>query len=178
MKKLTIQLRRIKLYLIVGGIFLYILLTIPIYSALVFEYENKGKLLAYLPINSDDKFDILYTHSIHLSPVLESYSVRENKIVQNRLEYQDFAIGMPADAEGNEQFIQEDGKYIISNMNRVFDTIDLRVGQVISNHTIIHAEKKIPFSTFVKKGTWIRIKVRHISIWEILKGGNIDEHQR
>jgi hypothetical protein len=174
MKKLTINLRLIKLYLI-GGIILCILFNTPIYSALVFEYENKGKLLAYLPINKDENFDILYTHSIHLTPVLESYSISGNKIVQNRLEYEEFAIGMPADAEGNEHFIQEDGKYIISNMNRVFDTIDLRVGQVISNHTIIHAEKKIPFSTFVKKGTWIRIKVRHISMWEILKGGNILE---
>ena len=45
-------------------------------------------------------FDIRYTHSVHKTPVQESYYVSESgEIVQYELAYENFAIGMPSNAE-------------------------------------------------------------------------------
>ena len=60
----------------------------PFKSALVFEYQNSGRVLAYLPIAKGEIFQMKYTHSIHLSDVIESYSVtkdRSNQVICNDL---------------------------------------------------------------------------------------------
>ncbi|MDQ0243858.1 hypothetical protein J2S09_001403 [Bacillus fengqiuensis] len=149
---------------------------IPLQYALVFEYENTGKLLAYMKMDQGRDFQIKYTHSIHLSDVLETYEIdRKGIVTQKQLEYEDFAIGMPSDAQGNEKFIEKDGRYIIADMNRTFEYVDLRIGQIVANHTLLYKKKEIPFSSFIKEGTWIRIDYRRISLWEVLKGVSVFE---
>ena len=53
-----------------------------------------------------------YIHSIHLSDVVESYTVTKgNEIKQIELMYEDFAIGMPENAAAGETFEHRNGKY-------------------------------------------------------------------
>ncbi|HWO96774.1 MAG TPA: DUF1850 domain-containing protein [Bacillus sp. (in: firmicutes)] len=160
----------------VSVIGLFFLLFIPLQYTLVFEYENTGKLLAYMKMDQGREFQIKYTHSIHLSDVLETYEIdRKGTVTQKQLEYEDFAIGMPSDAQGNEKFIEKDGRYIITDMNRTFQYVDLRIGQIVANHTLLYNKKEVPFSSFIKEGTWIRIDYRRISLWEASKGVNVLE---
>lgn len=162
----------IVLLLVIGVLFL------PVQKVLVFEYENTGKVLGYMSIGEEVPFAVKYTHSIHLSDVVETYELNQRgQIVQRQLEYEDFAIGMPSDAVGNETFVEKDGRYMIENMNRAFDYVDLRIGQVVANHTLIYRKHQIPLSSFVKEGTWIRIDYHLISLWEMLKGVNILEQR-
>ncbi len=168
MKKIWIAL----LSVMIGAVF------VPIQRVLVFEYENTGKVLGYMEIGEEMTFAVKYTHSIHLSDVIETYKLNEDgQIVQQQLEYEDFAIGMPSDAQGNETFVEKDGRYMITNMNRVFNHVDLRIGQVVANHTLIYRKHQIPLSSFVKEGTWIRIDYRLINLWEMLEGVNILEQR-
>lgn len=149
---------------------------VPYKWALVFEYENTNKLLAFFPINKDSTFQIKYTHSIHLSDVLESFKMTDSGYLQlYELEYEDFAVGMPANAENGEKFIEKDGKYHIQNMKRIFPMIDLRIGQVKANHTIIYHEKLYPLSKSIEPGTWVRVKMKQLSLFQQLKGVNILE---
>ena len=89
-------------------------LVIPFKTALVFEYENSGKLLAYLPFKQQEKtFQLKYTHSIHLSDVIESYKVSASEEIRlYELQYEDFAIGMPANAEAGKDLRQETGNIL------------------------------------------------------------------
>ncbi|TLS36729.1 DUF1850 domain-containing protein [Pseudalkalibacillus caeni] len=153
---------------------LVITLFVPIRSVVAVEFENTGKLVAYYPASSPQKFAIRYTHSVHKTPVLESYRLaKNNDIVQYELTYENFAIGMPSNAEEGERFVQRDGKYIIENMDRAFPFIDVRVGQVVANHTLIIEGKEVPFHTFTKPGSWVRLKAKKISLWQAWKGVNI-----
>jgi hypothetical protein len=155
---------------------LAIILVIPYKQALVFEYQNSGRVLAFLPLKKEDTFKIKYTHSIHLSSVIESYRITEkNQIQQYELMYEDFAIGMPANAGEGEIFEKKDGKYYIKNMKRVFPSFDLRLGKVKANHTIIYDEKLYPLSNSITPGTWIHIQVKRINLIQSLKGVNILE---
>lgn len=153
-----------------------IIFIIPIKQAIVFEYENTGNVLAYIPLKEQNQFKIKYTHSIHLSDVVESYRItKDGNIKQYELMYEDFAIGMPENASDGEIFEQKDGKYYIKNMNRVFPLFDLRIGEVRANHTVIFKEKEYPLSNYIEPGTWIRIKTKKINLIEYLKGVNILE---
>lgn len=153
-----------------------VMLLIPIRAGLVFEYQDSGKVLAYIPFLKEEKFNIKYTHSIHLSDVVESYKkTKIGHIQQYELMYEDFAIGMPENATEGEIFEQKDGKYYIKNMDRVFPFFDLRVGQVRANHRVIYQNKEYPLSKYIEPGTWVRIKIEKVSILQQLRGVNILE---
>ncbi|HVH95631.1 MAG TPA: DUF1850 domain-containing protein, partial [Bacillus sp. (in: firmicutes)] len=115
-----------------------VFLFIPNKDALVFQYQNSGKVLAYFPLSEGDSFQMKYIHSIHLSDVVESYTVTKgNEIKQIELMYEDFAIGMPENASDGETFEQIDGKYFLKNMDKRFPSFDLRIGKVRANHTLV-----------------------------------------
>jgi hypothetical protein len=155
-------------------IFTIFLLFFPYKQVIAFTYEDQEKLLAYLSLEKVKTFQIKYTHSIHLSDVLESYRLSDNQINQTELAYEDFAVGMPSNAEGDEVFEEINGTYYIKNMNRSFPFIDLRIGQVRANHRLIYQNKTYSLSNYIKPGTWVRISQKKIAIWQQLKGVNIN----
>jgi hypothetical protein len=146
---------------------------LPIHKGVAFEYENSGRLLAFFPAEDGSEFKIKFIHSIHLTPVYESYRIEGSKIVQHQIKYKEFGIGMPANAEGEESFSEIDGYYVISGMNREFQQIDLRVARVTESQELMVNGKNIAFTTFASQGSWLRIKVKYINSWRLLKGGNI-----
>ena len=105
---------------------------------------------------------------------MKPISYHRDSIKQTELAYEDFAVGMPSNAEGEEVFEEKDGTYYIKNMNRTFAYIDLRIGKVRANHRLIYRKTNILFSRFIKPGTWIRISPKKISFWEQLDGVNIN----
>lgn len=151
-----------------------IIFFIPIKQAVVFEYQNKGNVIAYFPLNEGSVFKIKYTHSIHLSDVVESYTITEDgNINLFELMYEDFSIGMPENASEGEIFEQKDGKYYIKNMKRVLPSFDLRLGKVRANHRLIFKDKEYVLSNYIEPGTWVRIKAKKINLFEGVKGVNI-----
>ncbi|MDO7487180.1 DUF1850 domain-containing protein [Peribacillus frigoritolerans] len=44
---------------------------------------------------------------------MESYRLSDKQIEQTELAYDDFAVGMPSNAEGEEVFEEKDGTYFI-----------------------------------------------------------------
>ncbi|WP_226670701.1 DUF1850 domain-containing protein [Metabacillus litoralis] len=158
----------------VGGILLlFSILFIPYQQVLSISYQDNDEMLAYLPITKSKTFKIQYTHSIHLSDVIETYSVKEKTIILKELSYEDFAVGMPANAEGDEVFEVKDGTYFITNMNRVFPFFDLRVGQVRANHRILQDTNSYKLKDFIKPGEWVRLSIQKLSFWQQLKGVKI-----
>ncbi|WP_261131193.1 DUF1850 domain-containing protein [Bacillus sp. Marseille-Q3570] len=153
---------------------LILIVLIPYGKVLAISFENSGKVLAYVKVEENAGFHIQYTHSVHKTPVMETYEINENKeIVQTELAYENFAIGMPSNATGEEKFVEKDGTYYITNMNRIFPYIDVRIGQVIANHTLILNNDRFPLDQVVKSGSWIRLKVQPMNLWQRLKGDEI-----
>jgi hypothetical protein len=164
------------LFILLIPVLVALSLFLPIKEALVFEYQNTGNLLAYLPLDKLDSFKMKYTHSIHLSNVVESYKItKNNQIKQYELMYEDFAIGMPANSLEGEVFEEKDGKYFIKNMKRTFHSFDLRVGKVTANHTLIYKDKEYPLSNSITPGTSVHIQVKKINLVQIMKGVDILE---
>ena len=143
------------------------------YTVAFYDVKN-NELIAFMAIDREQFFSIQYTHSIHLSLVEERYELTDNlEIRQIQLMYEDFGIGMPSDAQDNEVFVQEEGKYYIKNMNRVFPEIVLRVGKVAANHKVVLGNTAVPMASFSEPGSVLKIKPSKLNTWEQWKGVNI-----
>ncbi|KPH74291.1 DUF1850 domain-containing protein [Oceanobacillus caeni] len=161
---------------------LIIALFIPFRTALVFYKENTPNIEAFLPIKKGDTFQIIFKHSIHLTDVVEKYKVTKDlEIKQYEFVYEEFGIGMPSNAEEGETFVYEDGKYHIKNMDNVFPEIKVRNGKTVSENRLVWGTKDnedqhmVWFNDYFEPGAWFTIKVKSISLWEMMGGVEIHE---
>ncbi|MBW8350444.1 DUF1850 domain-containing protein [Bacillus sp. IITD106] len=163
----------VKFGLLIFIIFLFF--CIPFQKSFVIENGKTGKVLAHFPIQQSNKtFHILYTHSIHKSEVKETYKIiKKDKIRLTEIMYEDTAIGMPSNAEEGEIFEMIDGKYVIRNIKRDFQSINMRVAQVVGDHTLLVNGHKMKFSKIVKPGTLVKLKVKRLSSLQLWRGVNI-----
>ena len=156
-----------------------ILLLAPLHTALVFYKENTNQIQAFLPIDVGDTFQIVFKHSIHLTDVIEKYRVTENlQIEQYEFVYEEFGIGMPSNAEEGQEFVYDDGKYVIKDMSNIFPSLNIRNGKTVSENRLIWGEKAdnmIWFNEYFKPGAWFTVKVKRLTGWQYLKGVKIRE---
>ena len=147
-------------------------LFIPFQTFLVIEPIRSDGDAVLFRLPDDHSFSVRYTHSIHLSEVEEFYhQTSSDQIQQTELLYEDTAIGMPANAEGNETFeVTEEGKYLISNMDRMFPYIDIRIGQVVANHRLVVEGKEYPLADYFEKGSVVRVQIKKQSFYDQWKG--------
>lgn len=161
------------------------ILFFPFKSALVFYKENTNDLVAYLPLGKGDQFKIIFTHSIHLTDVVEKYHVtKKGTIIQDEIIFESFGIGMPSNAEEGQVFEYKDGKYHISNLNNEFESMKIRNGKTVSKHRLRWNyknqtdEKMVWFNDYFEPGAWYTVKVERLSLWKYWKGVKIDEQKR
>ncbi|KNE21443.1 DUF1850 domain-containing protein [Virgibacillus pantothenticus] len=162
-----------------ASITLLITLLVPFQTALIFYKENTNRIEMFLPVEEGDPFQLIFTHSIHLTDVVEKYEITDKKTIrQTEISFEEFAIGMPSNAQGDEQFTYEDGKYHIKNINQTFDQIKLRNGKVVSENRLVWgdgAHYRVYLNDYVEPGAWFTLKVEDITLWQYLKGVEIHE---
>ena len=113
----------------------------------VLEVSDKGgKVLAEVQLE-DNRFDLLYVHSFHLTPVAERFRVEKGvdgalMLHLFELEYESSGVGMPADAENGYRLV--DGKFILS-MDRSFAVIPLMIS-IVPGHGILSGGVFKPFT--------------------------------
>lgn len=153
----------------IGLIILCMLIFAPIRSTLVFYEQNTDNIAAYLPIQKEQRFQITFVHSIHLSDVIEKYEVtKEDHIKQYEMIFEQFGIGMPSTIEDNEEMVYEDGKYHIKDMNNVFESLNIRNGKTVSKHRLTWTDEQekrhtVSFNDYFEPGNWYKVKVEKIS---------------
>ncbi len=146
-------------------------------TAVVFDSGEEP--LVYLPLTEGEEFSILYTHSIHLSEVQERYRAeKDGTITLFELIYEDFGIGMPSEAIAGETFTMEDGKYIMSGMDRNYRFFYLRTGQVKADHTITYGGKARKLSDVIVPGSRVKIGMEKLTKWQLWRGVNMIEEGR
>ncbi|MGX1194647.1 DUF1850 domain-containing protein [Metabacillus sp. SLBN-84] len=164
-----------RLYALMLFILVILIFIIPFKKTAAFHFEDTNRLLAYISVQESDTFQIKYTHSIHLTDVIETYELSNKQIKQMELSYETFAVGMPSGPEGEEIFERKDGRYIISNMNRTFPFFDLSTGQVVANHRVVYKGKEYELKKYIKPGTWVRVSYETMNLFQLLRGVKINE---
>lgn len=177
------MLRSFKTKISIGLLFflIVILVFIPFQTALVFNLPNTSQTIAYLPMQVGDRFQVIFTHSIHLTDVVEKYEVLEDlKIKQYEFIFEEFGIGMPSGANEGEEFHVKDGKYYIKNMNLTFPSINIRNGRVVSEHRLVwgkYADKLVYFNDYLEPGARYTMKIDRLSLWQSLRGVKISDEK-
>lgn len=157
-------------------------LFVPIEQALVFYKEDTKEIAAFLPLRENAQFDIIFTHSIHLTDVVEKYHVTEEAtIMQDEIIFESYGIGMPSNAEEGETFEYKDGRYHVGNLNNEFPSMNIRNGKTVSEHRLrwkengSDEEKMVWFNEYFEPGAWFTVQMDNISLWQYMRGVKIDE---
>ncbi|MFC4767361.1 DUF1850 domain-containing protein [Effusibacillus consociatus] len=134
-------------------------------------------------MDSDSKFSVQYTHSIHRTPIIEKYSIDDNmNIVLDEVVFESYGVGVSSDLEPGQTFTEENGKFIIGNMNRRFPFFDQRIAQMVGTHILKVNNREISLADLSPPGSWLRFQAaketawqrveRRLSKWEIIINPN------
>jgi hypothetical protein len=128
----------------------------PVQQPFLVVSDGGGKRLAEIRL-PQGRFDHVFVHSFHLTPVVERFRVgrrvdeagAEGKAVLRlyELRYQSSGVGMPSDAELGYRL--EDGFFVLA-MDRAFDAIPLRVS-VVDGHGLRIEGSFTPFTKWAPK---------------------------
>jgi len=161
--------RFFKSMLVLLAMIMLLIMFLPLFSYFIIIDGQSGIILYKTPIEVKDQFSIKFIHSTNLTPVEELYRVDKDLNIQLfELHFDTYSVGMESSLNEGELLELKDGKIIIKNMNRVFPYIDLRVGQIIANHTITINDRDLVLSNIISPGSLVRIQVRKLSILDIL----------
>ncbi|MDN7244377.1 DUF1850 domain-containing protein [Planococcus shenhongbingii] len=148
---------------------------VPIKRSYVFIDNRTEQIALQLPVE-DPLFRIKYTHSIHLSEVLESYKVlKDDRLQMTGMEYEDFNIGMPSNAGDGETFGEKDGKYFITGMKRELPNFRIFIGDIDAGLSFISNGQEYDLKKTLVRGQSYTFQVQRLSLIQQLRGVNIDE---
>lgn len=141
------------------------------FPALTIRQLPSGNVVFQTLIRTDDPFKLKYIHSIHRTPVEEHFHMNDKQqIVLDSMVFDSYGVGIPSSLEGGQTFRFDGGKMRLENIDRVLDHFDLRIGQVIANHTLYVEDRIIPLSQVSKPGSAVRFEVDNLSLFSYLRG--------
>jgi hypothetical protein len=115
--------------------------------------DRESRVIAEIPLHNG-RFDHVFVHSIHLTPVVERFEVVPNReglpiLHLFELDYESAGMGMPSDTENGYRLVE--GKFIL-DMSRDFAVIPVMVS-IVAGHGIVADGRFFPFTDWVPEGT-------------------------
>jgi hypothetical protein len=150
---------------------------IPIKLAFTFtEHQVENPEVYYVPLKEDNKFQIRYVHSIHLTDVIESYEVTvDEEIRLLSMQYENLAIGLPGYAEEGETFTVQDGVYTLTYDDNVIDSFVMLIGDVDAELAFGYLGTELNLKKQLVRGKSYTFRVMKLSLYQMLKGVNMNE---
>ena len=162
--------------------FFLVMILIPLFFTPFFhifaftETRSEHPNVHYIPMVKDKDFQITYTHSIHLSDVIESYKVTNNDQIQLKsMEYSDVAIGMPGHAEAGQTLIYEDGVYTLQYEKAILPDFALYIADIDYKLEFKYGFHNYDLKKELVRGKSYLFDVRKISLFEMMKGDKLNE---
>ncbi|HZG85323.1 DUF1850 domain-containing protein [Paenibacillus sp.] len=160
---------RLAALLLTGASLACLLLFWPFTLSLTVTEEETNELALAVSVRPGDTFGIRFIHSVHRTPVEETYRIDANSVmVLERVVYETYGVGNPSGAEPGQRFRIEDGKLIVESFGRTFDVIRLRIGQKVANHELIADGVSVPLANVSEPGSRVRIEIKKLSVWRLL----------
>jgi hypothetical protein len=124
--------------------------------------DRNSRIVAEIPLK-DNRFDHVYVHSIHLTPVVERFKVMPDSAGKPLLHlfelvYESCGVGMPSDTENGFHLV--DGKFIL-DMARDFAVIPLMVSTV-EGHGVVANDHFYPFTDWVPQETLLFLTAKAV----------------
>lgn len=152
-------LSRLKRVLFISFIIIFIFLVLPIKVLKATNFESGNYLKSWI-ISGQNKFSVIYTHSVELTPVIETYSVDKKQIILEETIFKSYGAGLPSSTPYRFEIIS-DG-FRIYDINLVIEDLVYRTGAVRANHILKIGNDEYPFSRFSKSGEGVKFKIDRV----------------
>lgn len=152
-------LSRFKRILIISFIIIFIFLLLPMNVLKATNFES-GKYLKSWIISDQNKFSVIYTHSVELTPVIETYSIDKKQIILEETIFKSYGAGLPASTPYRFEIIS-DG-FRIYDIDFVMEDLVYRTGAIRANHIVRIGSEEYPFSEFSKSGEGVKFKIDRV----------------
>ena len=98
------------------------------------EVDGKEEIITVVDARKNLSLEINFIHSVQKTPVIEELEFDGEKFILLRTKYKSHGVGLPfMESDGN--FREEDGYFVMDDMNRAIKNLSLRTG-VGTNLTI------------------------------------------
>lgn len=168
--------RKIKIIILICITFLFLILfLIPYQKVVVFTEQRTEKSKEYfIPLKDNMNIGIRYVHSIHLTDVIETYEVTEDKRIRFlSMNYESLGIGLPGYAADGEMFSSKDGMYTITYDDKVIESFVLFVATIDTDLFFLYKEKEINLKEKLEKGKSYKVTIMKKSLYQLWKGVDI-----
>lgn len=119
------------------------------------EVDGKEVTVTSIDAKKNLPLTINFIHSVQKTPVIEELKFDGEKFILLRTKYKSHGVGLPF-MESDGTFREEDGFFIMDDMNRVIENLSLRTG-VGTNLTIMIDGQEIKLYEKFPAGTKIDI---------------------
>lgn len=140
------------------------------------ETRVENPVLVYQPLQSGTDFDIVFTHSIHLTDVTESYRVLPTSELQLlAMQYTDVAIGMPSAAEQDQTLTYENGVYTLQYHDARLKDFTLHIGDVDYKLDLHYGGEIFALKQKLTRGKSYVLQIQKLSLYQKMKGVALGE---
>lgn len=122
------------------------------------EVDGAEKIITSVPVKKNLPLEINFIHSVQKTPVIEELEFDGENFILLRTKYKSHGVGLPfLESDGN--FREENGIFIMDNMNRTIKNLELRTG-VGTQLTIFLDGKEFKLHENFPAGTKIKFEIR------------------
>ena len=157
-----------------------ILLFTPLWTVFSFtETRTESPNIHYVSVNKEKLFQIKFTHSIHLTDVIESYELEPSRNIRLvSMEYEDVAIGMPSYAEEGQSLTYDNGVYTLRYDDAIIKDFAMYIGNVDYDLLFLYEGKVIDLKKELTKGDSYLFQAQKISLYEKMKGVKLNGRKK
>lgn len=150
---------------------------IPYERSITFkETRVDNPVLVYQPLQYGTDFDIVFTHSIHLTDVTESYRALPTSEIQLlSMQYTDVAIGMPSAAEQDQTLTYENGVYTLQYDDARLKDFTLHIGNVDYKLELQYGDENFALKEKLTRGKSYVLQIQKLSLYQKMKGVALGE---
>ena len=118
---------------------------------------GSGKLCGKWPLEAADEFSVEFIHSVHQSPVRESFTIENNMIRPVSVRFSSFGAGMQSDLEEGQVLSRDGDALLITGYSSSFEELNYIVGTV-SDHVLFINGEKISLQKLCGKNAHITVR--------------------
>ena len=128
-------------------------------QVLVIKDSESGRLYGKWPFKKNEEFAIEFIHSVHQSPVRETFRAENRIISPVSVQFLSFGAGMKSDLEEGQVMSRYGDAMVITGFNSSFREINYIVGTV-SDHLLFINDKKISLRELCGRNAHITVLVK------------------
>jgi hypothetical protein len=126
---------------------------------LVISDAASGKVYGAWRVEEGTEFAVEFIHSVHNSPVRDTFRVRGRRIKPVATRFSSFGAGMQAELEEGQEMIRDGDALVITGFSRSYKGLNFIVGTV-SDHLFFINNESISLRDLCGKNAHIVMRVR------------------